>query len=213
MKRFKKILLFTALLVFSVSCILWYANRQVEAVSAGKTFSDITQVPSMKTGLLLGTSKYLKSGHVNRYFSHRIEAASELFNAGKIRYIIISGDNGRSSYDEPTDMKNELIKNGVDSTKIYLDYAGFRTFDSVVRVKEIFSQDSILLISQRFHNERAIYIADKLNLYALGYNAKDVTKAYGFVTMVREKFARVKVILDFIIGVKPKFLGEKVEMK
>jgi SanA protein len=167
----------------------------------------------MNTGLLLGTSKYLKSGYPNLYFSYRIEAATELFKAGKIRNIIISGDNGRSSYDEPTDMKNELIKNGVDSNHIYLDYAGFRTFDSVVRVKEIFGQDSVLFISQKFHNERAVYIADQLGITAYGYNAKDVAKLFGIKTKIREKFARVKVILDFMIGTKPKFLGEKVKIE
>lgn len=213
MTKFRKIQITVIFFIFVILFILWYSNHKVESISKGRTFSELSQVPPMKTGLLLGTSKYLKNGYVNHYFANRVEAASELFHGGKIRYIIISGDNGRSSYDEPTDMKNELIKNGVDSTKIYLDYAGFRTFDSMVRVKEIFSQDSILLISQKFHNERAIYIADKLNLYALGYNAKDVDKAYGLMTMTREKFARVKVILDFVIGAKPKFLGEKIEIK
>jgi SanA protein len=193
--------------------VLLYTDNLVTKKAKGKTFSAIKEVPFTKTGLLLGTAKYLKSGHRNYYFSYRIDAATELFKSGKIKNIIISGDNSRSTYDEPTDMKNELIKNGVDSTKIYLDYAGFRTFDSVVRVKEIFSQDSILLISQLFHNERAIYIAEKKGLIAFGYNAKDVEKKYGIKTVIREKFARVKLMLDFMIGTKPKFLGEKIEIK
>ncbi len=94
-----------------------------------------------------------------------------------------------------------------------MDYAGFRTFDSVKRLREIFGQHAAIIISQKFHNERAIYIANKLNMNLYGYNAKDVGKYYGFKTMIREKFARVKVILDFIFGVKPRFLGEKIEVK
>ncbi len=213
MNKLKRLSLLLLIATLLCTIVLWYANHLIEKVSEGKNFSQLQEIPSVKTGLLLGTSKYLKSGHVNQYFAFRIEAATELFRAGKIQYIIISGDNGRSSYDEPTDMKNELIRNGVDSTRIYLDYAGFRTFDSMVRVKEIFGQDSILLISQKFHNQRALYIADKIGVTAFGYNAKDVAIKYGIKTAVREKFARVKVILDFLIDTQPKFLGEKIEIK
>jgi len=115
----------------------------------------------------LGTSKNTRKGNINQYFKYRIEAATELFKTNKISYIIISGDNSVKGYDEPTDMKNELIKNGIDSTHIFLDYAGFRTFDSMVRSKEIFGQDSITIISQQFHNERALYIAERLGIKAI----------------------------------------------
>jgi SanA protein len=213
MKLFKRIVSISILLLLVCIAVLWIADIYITKHAEGKIFSTIDQTPSVRTGLLLGTSKYLRNGYINHYFVYRIEAATELFKSGKIQYIVISGDNSRSTYDEPTDMKNELIKNGIDSTKIYLDYAGFRTFDSVVRVKEIFSQDSILIISQKFHNERALYIADKLTIKAYGYNAKDVTTKYGIKTIIREKFARVKVILDFIFGVKPKFLGEKIKIQ
>jgi SanA protein len=213
MKRFKKTLFLLTALIFFISIVIWYSNYIVLTRSAGKTFSSVEDIPPIKVGLMLGTSKYIKSGYPNLYFNYRIDAATELFRSGKIKYVIISGDNSRSSYDEPTDMKNELIRNGIDSTKIYLDYAGFRTFDSMVRVKKIFSQDSVIIISQKFHNERAIYIAERTGIYAIGYNAQDVSNNYGIKTTIREKFARVKVILDFIIGTKPKFLGEKIEIK
>ena len=196
----------------SVSAV-WYANKVVTTAAEGKTYSTIGEVPSVKVGLLLGTSKKVKSGRLNLYFKYRIEAATELIKSGKIQYLVISGDNGNSEYDEPTDMKLELIKNGIDSTKLYLDYAGFRTFDSVVRVKEIFGQDTVLVISQKFHNERSIYIADQLGIKAIAFNATDVQKNYGFKTSVREKFARVKVMLDFLTGVEPKFLGKKIKIE
>ena len=212
-KYLKRVVLVVLLAILVCIPVLWYSNEIILESAKDKTFVDSNQLPSINAGLLLGTSKVVKNGNPNQYFFYRIDAAVKLFRAGKIKYLIISGDNSRSSYDEPSDMKKELVKRGVDSTKIYLDYAGFRTFDSMVRVREIFGQDSVIVISQKFHNERAIYIAEKLNMFALGYNAKDVAKQYGVKTAIREKFARVKVILDFIFNVKPKFLGEKVEVK
>lgn len=210
LKRF--LLLFSVLLLLT-GATLWHANKTIIEAAKGKTFSDVNSIPTRKTALLLGTSKVLKNGRINLYFKYRIESAVELYKQGKFKYIIISGDNGRKIYDEPTDMKNELIKNGVDSNCIYLDYAGFRTFDSMVRVREIFGQNEILIISQKFHNERAIYIAQKLGIKAIAFNALDVSKRSGFKTMLRERFARVKVLVDFLIGAQPKFLGEKVVIR
>jgi len=202
------------LLAFIVAFIsLYFCNNLISTAADEFTYNDVDLIPDTKTGLLLGTSKYLKNGSVNLYFQNRITAAVDLFKSGKISNIVISGDNSKTTYDEPTDMKKELIKNGVDSTKIYLDYAGFRTYDSMVRFKEIFGQTEGVVISQQFHNERAIYIGQKLGMKMYGYNAKDVSKYYGFKTMLREKFARVKVMIDFLVGVEPKFLGEKIEIK
>ena len=190
--------------------LLWYANHKIESNAVGKTFVMVDEVQHFKAGLLLGTSKMTKGGRLNVYYSKRIHAAAQLFLAGKLDYIIISGDNSKKTYDEPTDMKNDLVAAGIDSNKIYLDYAGFRTFDSMVRCKEIFSQDSVLVISQQFHNERAIYIGERSGMFVRGYNAADVSAAYGKWTMLREAFARVKFLVDFIIGTEHKFLGEKV---
>lgn len=139
--------------------------------------------------------------------------AADLFKAGKIDVIVISGDNSRKNYNEPMDMKEELMKQGIPEDRIYLDYAGFRTYDSVVRLEKIFGQKQFTVISQNFHNRRAIYIARHCNLEAIGYNAEDVNQYSGFKTMLREKFARVKVFVDFLIGTEPKFLGERVEIK
>lgn len=202
----KKSSLFLLFFLFISVVALWYANDLITEAAKGRNYNQATEIPPMKVGLLLGTAP-------NQFFYNRIDATVELFRLGKIKNLVISGDNSRIGYDEPTYMKMELIKRGIDSTKIYLDYAGFRTFDSMVRVKEIFGQDSILVISQKFHNERAIYIAGKLNIYAIGFNAKDVSKRYGTKTAIREKFARVKVLVDFIFNVQPKFLGEKIEIE
>lgn len=188
-------------------------NEIVVRAAHNKLYSDTNVIPANKVGILLGTAKSLANGTPNLFFTYRIKAAAELYRAGKVENIVVSGDNGRSTYDEPTAMKEALIAEGVDSTHIYLDYAGFRTFDSVVRLKEIFDQNRATVISQKFHNQRAIYIANRLGIDLIGYNAQDVSKFYGFKTMLRERFARVKVVLDFLLGVEPRFLGEKVLIK
>jgi SanA protein len=185
-------------------------NYIINSTAKGKLFTDAGTIPYNKVGLLLGTSKKLSSGYPNLYYNYRIEAATQLLKKGKIKYLVISGDNSRKEYSEPEDMRADLIAAGIDSTVIFLDYAGFRTFDSVVRLKKIFSQDSVTIISQQFHNERALYMARKEGITAIAFNAKDVSAQYGFTVQMREKFARVKVFVDYLFGKKPKFLGQKV---
>ncbi|MCL1867649.1 MAG: YdcF family protein [Paludibacter sp.] len=188
-------------------------NHIITKTSDEFVYNDVNTIPHNKVGLLLGTSKHLKSGRENMYFFNRIEAVVELYNAQKIDFIVISGDNGKQNYNEPLDMKNELIKQGIPENKIFLDYAGFRTYDSLIRMDKIFGQKSFTIISQEFHNRRAVYIAKHLKLNAAGFNAKDVDAYNGFKTKVREKFARVKVFIDFLIHKEPKFLGEPIEIQ
>ena len=207
-KYFKYIFLF----LFSFVIIISLANYIITSSTKYFISDNLSELPSCKVALLLGTSKNLKSGQPNAYFYNRIKAAVELMKSGKVKYIIINGDNRYSYYNEPQDMKNELIKNGIPDSVIYLDYAGFRTFDSVIRASEIFGQSAFIVVSQQFHNERAIYIARHFNIHAYGYNAKDVNAYNGFKTKTREMFARVKVFIDILIGQKPKFLGEKISV-
>ena len=209
----KKILkwIIISVIVFPLIFIL-FANHRINKLSEKQIFNSNDSIPENKVGLLLGTSKYLKSGRLNQYFENRIIATEMLFKAGKIRNVVVSGDNSHINYNEPLAMKNELVLRGLPENRIYLDYAGFRTFDSVYRMKEIFGQTSFTIISQPFHNQRAIYIANTLGLDVVGYNAKDVDAYNGFKTKLREKFARVKVFIDFMINKKPRFLGEKIEI-
>ena len=191
---------------------VWWANHKIETEIKNFVSYDIQKLPNEKVGLLLGTSKILKSGWKNLYFFNRIDAAEQLYKSGKIKYILISGDNSTKDYSEPEDMQAELLKRGIPADKIVLDFAGFRTLDSVVRAKEIFGQNSFIIISQKFHNERAVFLAQHYGIKAYGFNAKDVNKYFGFKTKVREYFARAKVFVDFLLGVEPKFGGEKVEI-
>ncbi|SFU75021.1 SanA protein [Pustulibacterium marinum] len=200
------LILVLVIIIFSVDFLV---NKDTE----GSTFSSVERIASQKVGLLLGTSKYIRRGELNKYYENRIDAAVALYKAGKINYILVSGDNGTLEYNEPITMKNDLIERGVQEECIYLDYAGFRTLDSVVRCKEIFGQTEIIVISQKWHNQRAIYIAESKGMKATGFNAKDVSVSYGFKTQMREKLARCKMVLDLMFGKRPKFGGEKIEIE
>ncbi|MFD2593248.1 vancomycin high temperature exclusion protein [Aquimarina hainanensis] len=210
MKKRKKLLFILIIIsIFSVIS-LYKANKIVIDKTAEKTYDTITSIPKNKVGLLLGTTKFLQNGRVNLYYTYRINATVALYKAKKIDYILISGDNGTNTYDEPTTMKNDLITKGIPASRIYLDYAGFRTLDSIIRAKEIFTLQKFTIISQKFHNERAIFIAENKGINAIGFNARDVNIHYGLKTQIRERFARVKMIIDLLIGKQPKYLGKKI---
>ncbi|MCL4146608.1 UNVERIFIED_CONTAM: hypothetical protein GTU68_063456 [Idotea baltica] len=174
-------------------------------------YDDISAIPKNKVGLVLGTGKYAASGNINLFYKYRVDAAVKLYKAGKVQYILVSGDNSRKDYDEPTDFKNDLITRGIPANRIFLDYAGFRTLDSVVRAKEIFGQTSVTVISQRFHNQRAIYIANHFNIKAVGFNAKDPVRSK--MTYAREYLARSKASIDLVFNVQPKFLGNSIKIQ
>lgn len=212
MKRFRKLRIYTIIGVILLLIFTIWANKSIIKTSSPFITNEISKLKSAKCGLLLGTSRTLKNGKPNDFFYKRINATLELYQKAKIKHIIVSGDNSKKSYNEPLDMKMELIKRGVPDSVIHLDYAGFRTLDSVVRAKEIFGQSTFIIISQKFHNERAVFIARKNGIEAFGYNAEEVTAFNGFKTKLREFFARDKVYLDLLFGVSPKFLGAKVQI-
>ena len=209
MKHIKRLFI----IIFVIALTILTPNFIIEYNAKGKTYSSIKNIPKNKVGLILGASKRLSNGNTNLYYKYRLEAAIKLYKSGKITHILISGDNSRKGYDEPTDFKNDLINRGIPSNKIYLDYAGFRTLDSVIRAKQIFGLTSITLISQQFHNERAIYLAEKQGIKAIGFNAKNVKKRYGIKTRLREYLARTKACIDILFNKKPKFLGKPINIK
>ena len=192
---------------------LFSVDYWVKSFASDKCSFQLSKIKSSKIGLLLGTSKYTKSGKENLYYNNRIDAAVKLFMNGKIKFILISGDNSSKEYNEPQMMKNDLMLRGVPASKIYLDYAGFRTLDSIERCKEVFGEADVIVISQKFHNERAIFLADSFGIKMQGFNAKDVKKYFGFMTAVREKFARLKLLFDLATGKKSKYLGNKIKIE
>ncbi len=173
-------------------------------------------MPSNKVGLVLGAVKTLPSGYPNRYFKYRIQAAYDLYKSGKVEYLLVSGDNHTKGYNEPEDMRNDLIAMGVPADKIYMDYAGFRTLDSVVRCSEIFGQDKFTIVSQKFHNERAVFIGEKKGLDLIAYNANAVGRRNFPIINVdrnqlRELLAKTKAVLDlYILNKQPRFSGKKI---
>ena len=208
--RFKKLFGISFILMFIFIII---ANYAVEKVAQNRIYSNIEQIPYNKVGLVLGTSKYLRNGQLNAYFYYRVKATADLYKHHKIDFVLVSGDNGTAAYNEPEDFKNALIEQGVPADKIYLDFAGFRTLDSVVRAKEIFGQEKFTVISQKFHNERAVFLAEHFNINAIGFNAKDVNNFGGLKTKLREYLARTKAVWDIFWGVQPKFGGKPIEIK
>ena len=209
----KRLIQIIGLLVFGILLLIFFSNYTIANSTKGKTFTDISTIKKNRVGLLLGTAKYYKDGGINLYFKYRIDAAVELYNNDKIDFILVSGDNSTQYYNEPITFKKELIKRGIPEEVIFLDYAGFRTLDSVVRAEAIFGQEDFTVISQQFHNERAIYIAGERGINAIGYNARDIDGKNGFKVKLREYFARTKAFLDVIFDVGPKFYGEKIEIR
>lgn len=205
-KRLIRVLIFL-FLGFALATVL--LDSWVEFNAKGRTYSSVSEIPKNNVGLVLGTSKYSTSGQ-NLFYNARIEAAVNLIQAGKVDYLLISGDNGTRYYNEPKTIREDLIARGIPSDKIVLDYAGFRTLDSMVRAKEVFQQEKLTVISQQFHNERALFIASFKGIEAIGFNAKDVGGDRGMGIKIRERLARFNMLWDIITGKQPKFLGEEI---
>jgi len=211
MKWFRKVFISSVLVpgVFLLGLFLNY--KIVSEESAARIVFNIDSIPQMKVGLILGTAKYNVSGTVNSFYQNRIDAAVRLFNAGKIKYLIVSGDNRYASYNEPRYMMQDLIEKGVPADHIIPDYAGFRTFDSMVRAKKVFELDSVIVISQVFHLERALFIAKSHDLEAFGFAADFPDSETAFKVILREYFARIRMMLDlYVLNTQPHFLGDPI---
>ncbi|WP_372847253.1 vancomycin high temperature exclusion protein [Pontiella sp.] len=179
----------------------------------GRVFAAAGEMPARHVGLVLGCSPRLQNGRSNLYFRYRMQAAHELFAAGKVGYLIVSGDNHIRSYDEAGAMKDALVELGVPADRIVCDYAGFSTLDSVVRARDVFGQREITIVSQRFHAQRAVFIARRKGIDAIGYGARDLTPRCGLRTLLREQLARVKTILDlYLLNRRPRFLGDPIQI-
>ena len=190
---------------------VWRANVVVIHAAQKRHYSDIDKVPKNHVGLVLGTSRRLRSGGANPFFVHRMRAAAELFHAGKIDHILVSGDNRYTNYNEPRDMALALQDLRVPQEAITLDFAGFRTLDSVVRAHRVFGQKRFTIISQENHNYRALFIGRAHELDVVAYNAEAVSWPQSSKTRIREILARTKAVLDvYLLHAKPHFLGDPV---
>ena len=211
MKRL--IYIFLALFVILTIGVI-FCNRAVIKTAEDKMYDDVAAIPYKRVGVLLGTSPKGRTGNPNVFYIRRIEACVALYKAGKIDRILVSGDNSRTTYDEPTCIKEDLVMAGIPDSVIFLDYAGFRTYDSMVRAKEVFGLTSFTIISQPFHNERALYIATRKGLDVVAFNARDVQLRRWQIRMsVREWLARTKAVLDVYTHKQPHFLGEPITIE
>jgi SanA protein len=182
------------LLLLAFAAVVAYANVTAIWASRGRIFTEVEKVPKIKIGLVFGTTSRV-AGRENLYFRYRIDAATQVWNAGKVEKLIVSGDRS-GYYNEPNKMRQALIERGIPANRIERDFKGWRTLDSVVNAKEIYGADAILCISQRFQNERAIYLAQAHGITAYGFDAQDVEIHDGLKTKLREVGARVKMWLD-----------------
>lgn len=196
---------FACFLLLAAIAMIFFANREIVKTSEHLTWNDVNAIPVRNVGLLLGA----RPG--NNYFTRRINAAAELYHSGKVKWLLVSGDNGRKNYDESSGMQQALIAKGVPASAIFCDYAGFSTLDSVVRANKVFGENNITIISQEFHNQRAIWLAKQYGIDAIGYNAEDLDQGRGKLVRLREKLARVSAVIDAtILHRQPKYLGPTV---
>lgn len=206
-----KLIKASIILVFSGLLLIVINYGLISNYSNSNLYDKIETVPFNQVGLLLGTSSKNRQGYTNQYFSSRINAAVELYKNNKINFIIVSGDNSTPNYNEPEQMKKALIKNNIPEKAIYTDYAGFSTIDSILRANKIFGQASFTVISQKFHNQRAIFIAQKNEINAIGYNAKNINSS-NLNLYFREFLARIKARIEVTFKRNPKFLGEPIQI-
>ena len=187
-----------ALIPLAIFSIILACNVTIEDVTSERIYNSIEDIPKRDVCVVLGTTPYKKgSKNGNPYFNFRIDAATQLYKAGKARTIIVSGDSSKN-YDETKMMRNALVKRGIPSKAIKLDTKGKGTFESMLQMKERFKLKEFTIVSQAFQNERAIFIANHYGLDAIGFNARDINIKKGYRVYFREVFARVKVFIDII---------------
>lgn len=196
------------LVMFLLGLSNWAVIRDEQATTA-----HVEDLPAVTACLVLGTSKHLDRDTLNPFYTYRIDAAVRVFNAGKCSRIVVSGDNRKVNYNEPETMKDSLIALGVPEAVIVCDYAGRRTLDSVLRFKQIFGQTSGIVISQEFHNARAIYIGRHHGIALVGFNAQEVRVSHSLKTQVREIFSRARAVADvWLLHSEPAIGGSPIPL-
>ncbi|GAB6261964.1 SanA/YdcF family protein [Photobacterium sp. 53610] len=207
--KLRSVLRFAAIFLIVLFGLFLVLDRWVAATTADRIYTETAEVPARTVGLVLGTSKYI-AHNLNPYYNFRMDAAVRLYREKKIQILLLSGDNAHRSYNEPWTMKRDLLKADIPDEAIVLDYAGFRTLDSVIRAKDVFEASSLTFITQQFHCERALFIAAHKNIDAICLAVPQPRGLAGFKIRLREVFARVKAWLDlYILDEQPRFPGPK----
>ncbi len=197
----KKFLVFVAIIIMMGLIIVIGCQIAVTSAAKGRMYDDVKEIPHREVGLLLGTSPLGRSGRPNQFYLRRLDATVALYNAGKIDRIIISGARRGDDYDEPTEMRNDLVKRGLPDSIFVLDGEGHRTISSIVRTKEVLAEDSVTIISQKFHNERALFLSRHNEIDAIAFNAENTSsRRWRLMMVLRESLARVKAVAEAIFG-------------
>lgn len=197
-------------LALAVVLLAWLAERRLEQLAAPYLFDDPAEMPDIDVALVLGAAPIGPEGGPNRYFEYRLDAATALWRAGKVKYLLVSGDNRRPDYDEPSAMRAGLIARGVPASAIYRDFAGVRTRDSMLRAKSVFGQHRLVVVSQGFHAARAIFLARREGIEAWGFAARDVERAYSVFTELRRYPSAVRAWLDVWLETPPRHAGPSI---
>lgn len=197
-------------LALVLSLLSWAAERRLEALAAPYIASDPARLPEIPVALVLGAAPIGPEGGPNRYFVYRLDAAAALYKAGKVKYLLVSGDNSRVGYDEPTAMRAGLIERGVPAEAIYRDFAGLRTLDSVLRAESVFGQTRLIIVSQRFHLSRAIFLAREQGIDAWGFEARDVARAYSLITELRRYPSALRAFFDVWFDTPARYSGKPI---
>jgi SanA protein len=187
--------------------VAWLADRRLESFADPYLAEDPKALPDVDVALVLGAAPIGPEGGPNRYFEYRLDAAAALWRAGKVRYLLVSGDNRRPDYDEPTAMRAGLVKRGVPESAIYRDFAGVRTRDSVLRARSVFGQQRLIIVSQGFHASRAIFLARREGIDAWGLAARDVKRAYSIFTELRRYPSALRAYFDVWFDTPPRHAG------
>jgi SanA protein len=207
-----RILAWSALwLLLGVALLIVACNSWLLAANSARIFSSGADVPARDVALVLGTSPRVGRWK-NPFFEGRMDTAARLWRDGKVHHLLVSGDNSTRDYDEPTAMRDALLTRGVPASAITLDYAGFRTLDSLVRAREIFGLHDLLIVTDDWHQPRAIFLAAAAGLDALGVSSADLPWHMSGRTRIREWLSRVKAVADVcLLRTRPKYLGAPVK--
>lgn len=162
--------------------------------------------------LVLGAAPFLDDGRPNRFFEHRLDAAASLHRAGKVKFLLVSGDSVHPSYDETTAMKRGLVKRGVPAEVVYRDPAGVRTLDSVLRARDLYGLRRMVIVSQDFHVRRAVWLAREHGIEAFGLDAQGVSPFDALDSWARQFPSALKAVLDIWTGSVARYRGKPVRI-
>lgn len=208
--KFKKLIILFICVVSIVIVAVWATNYRVKSRTENVIYSSLTDVPKTKVAIIFGAG--INGDKPSRYLKDRLDAGISLYKNNKVDKILLSGDNGRDEHDELTVMKLYCYKNGVDTNKIYIDYAGFDSYSTMYRAKHIFKVDTAILVSQKYHLNRCVFLGDKLGVKSYGYSAdRGVYPGYKYYSF-REKLSITKSVFDVMRDRRPKYLGEPVDV-